>query len=108
VTARRSLSWTAALSDMRADRVPVEARRAIMAAQHTAKIEAMRARRGTAARLWTADGGFDHRAIMAAAVADARCIVNGVLAGGCWRKAMSRALTEVWNAARAAKRAGSH
>lgn len=108
MSARRSLSWTAALRDMRADRIGLEERRAIFAAQHAAKIEAMQARRGTAARLWTADGGFDRRAIMAAAVADARCIVNGALAGGCWRKAMSRALTEAWNAARAAKRAGSH
>lgn len=42
MSGRRSLSWSSALRDMRADRIGLEERRAIFAAQHAAKIEADR------------------------------------------------------------------
>lgn len=108
MSARRSLSWTAALRDMRADRIGLEERRAIMAAQHTAKIEAMRAACGTRNGLWTPAAGFDRRAIMAFAVQHARAVLNGTMARGCWRTAMAHGLTSAWQAAHAARRSASH
>lgn len=93
---------------MRAGRVPVEARRAIIAAQHTAKIEAMRAACGTRNGLWTSAAGFDRRAIMAFAVQHAWAVLNGTLARGCWRTAMAHGLTNAWQAAHAARRSASH
>ena len=102
VSLRRSISWSSALRDMRSHRQPAAERRVYLATVHAAKIEAMRAENGTKSRLWTPAAGFDRRAIMAKAVANART------GRGTWSERMSEALKYAWSCAHAARRAGSH
>lgn len=94
---RHSFSWSNARRSPRINPVAAQAYRATV---NAARIEEMRAKAGT--KLWTTAGGFDRRAIMASAVANARC------ERGTWGERMSEALTHAWACAHAARRAGSH
>ncbi|QRE74215.1 hypothetical protein [Methylobacterium aquaticum] len=108
MAARRSLSWTQAMHEMAADRQPAVARRAHLASLQAAREEKLRAASGTKAGLWTVAGGFDRRRIMVHAIQSARAVLNGCLARGCWRTAMSHGLKTAWAAAHAARRAATH
>lgn len=108
MAARRSLSWTQAMHELHADRQPAVVHRAHLAAVQAARTEALRAASGTKAGLWTVAGGFARRAIMLHAIQSARAALNGCLARGCWRTAMSHGLKTAWAAAHAARRAVTH
>lgn len=106
MSSRRSLSWSSALRDMKQDRTPAAARSAFIAAQHAERIEAMRAQGGAARGLWTT-AGFDARAIMVFAVANARCARTNDRRLS-WKAAMSESLKHAWACAHAARRAAAH
>ncbi|WP_132251551.1 hypothetical protein [Methylobacterium segetis] len=103
---RRSISWNAALRDLRADRMQVsaEARRAHCRREVFAKLAANRARQELRARPLVVAGRYDRRAIMAAAVAQARREATG----DAWASCLSAALTGVWQVAKVARRAAAH
>ena len=100
MSARRSLSWSTALSDLRNDRVQVPA--GFLGAR--GRIEAA-VRFGKVA-LVKADGGFDRAGIMTAAAAAAKA--HQLTYGSTWTVAMSVALKAAWQAARTARARTAH
>lgn len=98
--ARRSLSWSTALSDMRNDRVQVPA--GFLGAR--GRVEGM-VRFGKVA-LVKADGSFDRAGIMTAATAAAKA--HQLTYGSTWAIAMSVTLKAAWQAARTARARAAH
>ncbi|AMB48433.1 hypothetical protein [Methylobacterium sp. AMS5] len=93
MTARRSLSWSNALRDMRNDRVQVPtgflgARGRIEAAVRFGKVALVKA-----------DGSFDRAGIMSAAATAAKA--HQLSYGSTWAVAMSVSLKAAWQHARA-------
>ncbi|MCY1642115.1 hypothetical protein [Methylorubrum sp. SL192] len=95
MSSRRSLSWSSALRDMRADRVQVPA--GFLGAR--GRVEGL-VRFGKVA-LVKADGSFDRAGIMTAAVAAAKA--HQLSYGSTWAVAMSVSLNAAWQAARRAR-----
>lgn len=106
MSSRRSLSWSAALADIRADRAVVApgAARARAAAEGFAKIAASRARRSSSA--FVVAGRYDRRAIMAAAIVAAQA--RRAVTGEAWTVCLSAALKGTWAVAKAARLATAH
>ncbi|GJD32834.1 hypothetical protein PMNALOAF_4113 [Methylobacterium adhaesivum] len=100
-----SRSWSDAIHRLRNDCPPPAVRMAYIASVNEAKAEANRAQAG--ARFRTTAGGFDRRALMAYAVANARCERLNRPART-WQACMAEALTFAWACAHAARRAESH
>lgn len=100
MSARRSLSWSTALSDMRNDRVQAPA--GFLGAR--GRIEAA-VRFGKIALVKT-DGSFDRAGIMTAAAAVAKA--HQLTYGSTWAVAMSVALKAAWQAARTARARAAH
>ncbi|MER2267047.1 hypothetical protein [Methylobacterium oxalidis] len=100
----RSISWTAALRDMRADRAVIASadRRAHAAAAGFARIAERRAR-GSALVI---AGRYDRAAIMRVAVTAARA--RRAVTGEAWALCLSAALRGTWAAAKAARLATAH
>ncbi|MCJ2059833.1 hypothetical protein MKL09_25295 [Methylobacterium sp. J-048] len=96
---RRSLSWSAALRDVRADRTKVPA--GLLSA--TARIDFTV--RATRRPLYVA-GRFDRAAIMSAAAKAAHAHQERF--GGTWAEAMSVCLTAAWCAAKLARHMAAH
>lgn len=105
---QRSISWTAAIRDMRQDRTQVSTddRRAINAARGYAKIAADRARISARTAPLVVAGRFDRSAIMKAAIVAARARRNAT--GEAWTVCLSAALTGTWQVAKAARLAVAH
>lgn len=95
MSTRRSLSWSSALSHMRADRLQVRA--GFLGARGRVELAA---RLGKVA-LVKADGSFDRAGIMTAAVAAAKA--HQLSYGSTWAVAMSVSLKAAWQAARRAR-----
>lgn len=100
---RRSLSWSAALRDIRADRIqlPPDERKARCRQQAFAKLAAKRASAMIGVRPLINAGAYDRRAIMCAAVAAAQA--RRAITGEPWRVCISAALKGTWQAARATR-----
>ncbi|QDI83653.1 hypothetical protein E8E01_11820 [Methylorubrum populi] len=98
--ARRSLSWSSAVRDMRNDRAQVPA--GFLGAR--GRIEGM-VRFGKVA-LVKADGGFDRTGIMTAAAAAAKA--HQLSYGSTWAVAMSVALKAAWQAAQTTRARIAH
>lgn len=105
---RRSISWTSALRDMRADRLQVspEVRRAHCRREAFAKLAAARAGRELRSRPLVVSGQYDRRAIMAAAIAAAQA--RREVTGEAWGVCLSAALKGVWTVAKSSRRASGH
>lgn len=104
MSARRSLSWSAALNDLRADRVhyaPGE-RAATFKANGYAKLAANSARYLPL----VIAGRFDRSAIMRAAIAAAQA--RRAVTGEAWGVCLSAALKGTWQVAKSARRIASH
>ncbi|MCP1547000.1 MULTISPECIES: hypothetical protein [Methylorubrum] len=100
MSARRSLSWSTALSDMRNDRVQVPA--GFLGAR--GRVEGM-VRFGKVA-LVKADGSFNRAGIMTAAASAAKA--HQLTYGSTWAVAMSVALKAAWQAARTTRARAAH
>lgn len=96
---RRSISWNAALRDLRDDRAKAPA--GFLSAKARVEVIAHLNRRP----LVTA-GRFDRASIMAAAVYAARAHQERF--GGTWAEAMSVCLTAAWRAAKVARALAAH
>lgn len=99
----RTLSWSVAIRDIRADRIyfgPGE-RQAISRHRGFAEVAFRRAQRSAYGRSLHVSGAYDRRVIMclAAAAAKARRAVTGEE----WRVCISAALEGTWRAAKAAR-----
>jgi hypothetical protein len=101
---RRSLSWSAALRDIRADRIQFtrDERNAHCRQRAFAKLAAERA--GALSRICplVKAGAYDRRAIMCAAIAAAKA--RRAVSGDAWSLCISAALSGTWQAAKAARR----
>src|SRR4051794_25838894 len=97
---RRSLSWSAALQGLRADRAKIssEERRAYSRREIFAKIAADRARASAHARPLALSSGYDRSAIMSAAIASAKA--RRTVTGEPWNICLSAALKGTWQAAK--------
>ncbi|MGW5840116.1 hypothetical protein ACWFZ6_19130 [Methylorubrum extorquens] len=95
MSSRRSLSWSSAISHMRAGRVSLPA--GFLGAR--GRVEGL-VRFGKVA-LVKADGSFDRAGIMTAAVAAAKA--HQLSYGSTWAVAMSVSLKAAWQAARRAR-----
>lgn len=95
---RRSLSWTAAIRDMRNDRVQLPA--GFLSARGLIECY-VRTRRPLVVA-----GKFDRAAIMAHAAAAAK--QHQARTGSTWGEAMSVSLKAAWQVARAVHRAAAH
>lgn len=100
MSARRSLSWSTALTHMRNDRVQVPV--GFLGAR--GRVEGM-VRFGKVA-LVKADGSFDRSGIMTAAAAAAKA--HQLTYGSTWATVMSVALKAAWQAARTARARAAH
>ncbi len=100
MAARRTLSWSSALRDMRNDRQPNPP--GFLGSR--ARIE-MAVRVGRAS-LVTADGTFDRAGIMAAAAAAAKA--HQLQYGSTWALAMSVSLKAAWQHAKALRSRFAH
>lgn len=100
MAARRSLSWSTALTDMRNDRIQVPA--GFLGAR--GRVEGM-VRFGKVA-LVKADGSFDRAGIMTAAAAAAKA--HQASYGSTWAVAMSVSLKAAWQAARTTRARNAH
>lgn len=98
MSARRSLSWSAATRDMRNDRIALPA--GFLSAR--AMVECFVKTR----RPLVVAGKFDRSAIMAHAAAAAK--LHQERTGSTWGDAMSVALKAAWQVAKRAQRAASH
>lgn len=96
----RSISWNAALRDMRSDRAPIIP--GLVSARSL--IQGLARHRRT--RFVTPAGALDRSAIMAAAVEAAKA--HQERTGAAWGPSMSVALKAAWQAARAARNALAH
>src|SRR5690349_17822671 len=101
---RRSLSWSAALRDLRADRITYdpEERRAYRRREIFAKIAADRARASARTRPLAISSGYDRRAIMTIAIISAKA--RRSVTGEPWNICLSAALKGTWQAAKEARR----
>ncbi len=101
---RRSLSWSAALRDLRADRITYdpEERRAYRRREIFAKIAADRARASARTRPLVISSGYNRRAIMSAAIISAKA--RRTVTGEPWNICLSAALKGTWQAAKEARR----
>lgn len=95
---RRSISWNAALRDLRGDRAKVPA--GFLGAR--ARVEGFARWR----RPLVVAGAYDRAAIMAAAAAAAKAHQERY--GSTWGEAMSIALRATWQVAKAARRTAKH
>ncbi|WP_336488144.1 hypothetical protein [Methylobacterium nigriterrae] len=104
MTHRRSLSWSAALRDLRADRITIapEERRAYSRREIFAKIAAKRALASAHTRPLADSSGYDRRAIMSAAIISAKA--RRTVTGEPWNICLSAALRGTWQAAKEARR----
>jgi len=99
----RSISWTAALRDLRADRAQItfDQRRARLRCETFIKIAVDRARLAIRASPLVVIGHYDRRAIMCTALATARA--RQTVTGDLWRLCLSAALKGTWQVAKAAR-----
>lgn len=105
---RRQVSWGAALSDLRNDRVqyaPGE-RAAVCRANGYAKLAADSARLSARTLPLIVAGAYDRAAIMSAAIASAQA--RRAVTGEAWGVCLSAALKGTWQVAKAARRAAAH
>ena len=100
MSARRSLSWSTALTDLQRDRVRLPAG-VLTAKTHTATLARLRK-----LSLVTATGAYDRSAIMTLAVEAAKA--QQARTGQPWSACISAALKGAWLAARNARARSAH
>jgi len=100
---RRSLSWSTALRDIRADRIqlPPQERKARCRQRAFARLAAQRASAIIRSRPLVTAGAYNRRAIMCMAIAAAKA--RRAITGEAWSLCISAALTGTWQAAKAAR-----
>lgn len=105
---QRQISWSAALQDMRSDRIRIspEDRRQRIRKEIFAKVATNRARKDGSFHPLSLRGQFDHRTIMRAAVAAAQA--RRSTTGEDWHLCMAAALTGTWSAAKLLHRLANH
>ena len=99
MSSRRSISWNAALRDLRDDRARIPA--GLLSAKARIDLTVRTTRRPLFAA-----GQFDRGAIMSAAASAARAHQDRF--GGTWGEAMSVCLTAAWRAAKMARHMAAH
>lgn len=102
LTRSRSLSWSAALRQIRADRINYTAgeRRAILRQRAFAELATKRALESESAKALVSAGSYNRRGIMLAAIEAARA--RREITGEAWGTCLSAALKGTWRAAKAA------
>lgn len=105
---RRSLSWSAAIRDLRQDRSSCDLveRRMCYRQQAFAKIAGRRARVSNGISPLVTDGAFHRSAIMSAAIEAARA--RRMVTGEPWNICLSAALRGTWQAAKEARAFAAH
>ena len=100
---RRSISWTAALRDLRTDRaqISLNERRAHNRREAFIKIAIDRARLATRSSPFFVAGRYDRRAIMCTALATAKA--RRTITGDAWKLCLSAALKGTWQVAKIAR-----
>ncbi|GJE29548.1 hypothetical protein [Methylobacterium organophilum] len=107
MSSTRTLSWNAALRDMRRDpAADAAARRVHLRREAFANAAFQSIRRDRAQRPLVVAGKFDRSAIMAAAVRIAK--LNQSVTGATWAAAMASALKGAWKAAKEARLLSAH
>ena len=104
MTFRRQLSWSAAMRDLRRDRVSPSASNAMFAAS-LQRARARDASRVGQRRLLIADGSYHRAAIMSAAIAEAK-LQRSRGCSGRWQQLLASALRFTWSRAKVQRAEG--
>ncbi|GJD53881.1 hypothetical protein OPKNFCMD_6660 [Methylobacterium crusticola] len=108
MSSHRPLSWSAAMHELAADRLPsTGAERRAMAAQRAfAAAAEIKVRREARTTPLIVAGRYDRKAIMVAAIAAAKA--RRAITNEAWGVCLSAALKGTWQVAKAARRAQAH
>lgn len=100
---QRFVYWSAALRDIRADRIQLAPSERVARSRQQAfqKVAFLRAQANACVRPFVVAGAYDRRAIMCSAVAAAKA--RRAVTGDTWRLCLSAALKGTWRAAKAAR-----
>ena len=103
---QRFVSWSAAIRDIRADRIQLAPSERVARSRQQAfqKVAFLRAQATARIRPFVVAGAYDRRAIMCSAVAAAKA--RRAVTGDTWRVCLSAALKGTWRAAKATRLLG--